>query len=137
MTYFTRGAEGAVTDRPAPMLLSAGTLAGNDVYNRKDENLGSIKDIMLDVHTGKVCYAVLSSGGFLGIGDKLFALPWSALTLDTKSRRFVLDVDADRLKNAPGFDKDHWPDMADAAWAKNVHSYFGTRSDVIEDVPPR
>jgi hypothetical protein len=84
------------------------------------------------MHSGSVCYAVLSSGGFLGMGEKLFAVPWSALTLDTENKRFVLDVEVDRLKNAPGFDKDQWPNMADASWAKSIHSYYGTQSDVTK-----
>jgi hypothetical protein len=81
---------------------------------------------MLDMHNGRVCYAVLSFGGFLGMGKKLFAVPWSALTLDTKNKRFVLNVEKDRLKQAPGFDKDKWPNMVDQAWAKEIHSYYGT-----------
>jgi sporulation protein YlmC with PRC-barrel domain len=112
-------------DGPGPGLMGANTLDGNDVYNTKDEDLGDIKEIMLDMATGRVAYAVLSYGGFLGMGDKLFAVPWSALKLDTVNKRFVLDVEQDRLKSAPGFDKDHWPDMADQAWTKQVHDYYG------------
>jgi hypothetical protein len=70
---------------------------------------------------------VLSFGGFLGVGDKLFAVPWRALKLDTDNKCFILDVDKDRLRDAPGFDKDHWPSMADTQWASKVHSYYGTR----------
>jgi hypothetical protein len=110
---------------PGPGLMGANTLDGNDVFNRKDEDLGDIKEIMIDMGTGRVAYAVLSYGGFMGIGDKLFAVPWHALTLDTTNKRFVLDVEKDRLDNAPGFDKDQWPDMADTAWAKEVHEYYG------------
>lgn len=80
---------------------------------------------MLDMSNGRVAYAVLSHGGFLGMGNKLFAVPWSALKLDTVNKRFVLDVDKDRLESAPGFDKDQWPDMADAAWSKEIHDYYG------------
>lgn len=72
-------------------------------------------------------YAVLSFGGFLGMGEKLFAVPWSALTLDTATKSFKLNVDKDRLKTAPGFDKDHWPNMADATWAQTIHTYYGTK----------
>ena len=113
---------------PGPAVMGASTLIGNDVYNRQEEDLGDIKEIMLDTRSGNVCYAVLSCGGFLGMGEKLFAVPWSALTLDTENKRFVLDVEADRLKNALGFDKDQWPDMADASWAQSIHSYYGTQS---------
>ncbi|MEN0036698.1 MAG: PRC-barrel domain-containing protein [Cellvibrio sp.] len=112
---------------PGPRLMGADTLNGNDVYNRAEENLGDIKEIMLDVANGKISYAVLSFGSFLGLGGKLFAVPWSALTLDTENKRFILDVSKERLENAPGFDKDDWPDMADETWAKNVHSYYGSQ----------
>ena len=81
---------------------------------------------MLDTKNGKVCYAVLSYGGFLGMGEKLFAVPWQALTLDTENKRYVLNVDTDKLESAPGFDKDHWPNMADETWANNVHHFYGT-----------
>ena len=110
---------------PGPDLMGADTLVGNDVYNQEGEDLGDIKEIMLDMRNGKVGYAVLSFGGFLGMGEKLFAVPWDALTLDTENKRFVLNVEKDRLKNAPGFDKDNWPDMADQSWAKEIHSYYG------------
>lgn len=113
---------------PGPRLMGADTLIGNDVYNRQDEDLGDIKEIMLDVAQGRVAYAVLSFGGFLGIADKLFAVPWNALTLDTENKRFVLDVDKERLESAPGFDKDKWPDMADPIWQNTIHSYYGTRA---------
>lgn len=111
---------------PGPELMGAETLVGNDVYNRKGEDLGDIKEIMLNMRTGKVGYAVLSFGGHFGFGDKLFAVPWEALTLDTKNKRFTLNVDTVRLENAPGFDKSKWPDMADQSWQKAIHSYYGT-----------
>ncbi|GHG59967.1 hypothetical protein GCM10010919_02970 [Alishewanella longhuensis] len=110
---------------PGPFLMGADTLIGNHVFNHKDENLGDIKEIMLDVGQGKVSYAVLSFGAFLGIGEKLFAVPWDALTLDTKNKRFVLHVEKDRLKDAPGFDKAQWPNMADKNWAQDVDAYYG------------
>ena len=113
-------------DGSDPEVMGADTLVGNDVYNHKDEDLGDIKEIMLDMRSGKVNYAVLSFGGFLGLGDKLFAVPWDALTLDTKNKRFVLNVDKDQLKDAPGFDKDKWPNMADQSWATKIHTYYGT-----------
>ncbi len=111
-----------------PTLLSASTLSSDDVYNRKGEKLGSIKDLMMDIQSGRVCYAVLSFGGFLTLGEKLFAVPWSALTVDTDNKRLLLDTNEERLKEAPGFDKDNWPNMADPSWAKSIHSYYGTES---------
>lgn len=124
----------ANSDRPATFehgegnesLLSYTSLAGNDVVNLQNEDLGDIKDVMLDTRSGRIDYAVLSFGGFLGMGEKLFAVPWRALTLDRENRRFVLDVAKDRLQSAPGFDKDEWPDMADPEWTATVHNYYGT-----------
>jgi sporulation protein YlmC with PRC-barrel domain len=113
----------------APTLLSASTITGDEVCNLQDEKLGTIQDIMLDTQSGKIRYAVLSSGGFLGMGDRLFAVPWSAFTLDAEHERFILDMDVDRLKAAPGFDKDAWPNMADATWNSTIESYYATRSD--------
>ncbi len=111
---------------PGPRLMGADTLIGENVYNHKDEDLGDIKEIMLDMNTGRVAYAVLSFGGFLGMADKLFAVPWDALKLDTENKRFILNVDKERLESAPGFDKDKWPDMVDPAWQNTISSYYGT-----------
>ena len=113
---------------PGPELMGADTLLGNDVYSQNDEDLGDIKEIMLDMRTGKVSYAVLSYGGFLGVGEKLFAVPWQALKLDTENKRFILNVDSAKLDSAPGFDKDHWPNMADQTWINSINSYYGTNS---------
>lgn len=110
---------------PGPELMGADTLIGNNVFNRDDEDIGSIKEIMLDMRSGRVGYAVLSFGGFFGMGSKLFAVPWDALTLDIENKRFRLNVDKERLKAAPGFDADHWPNMADPAWAEGIHRYYG------------
>jgi sporulation protein YlmC with PRC-barrel domain len=112
---------------PGPEIMAADTLEGDNVVNRQGETLGEIKHIMIDVPQGRVAYAVLSFGGILGIGDKLFAIPWSALTLDAGNHQFILDVPEQRLRDAPGFDKDHWPSMADERWASEVHSYYNTR----------
>src|SRR5690349_19936845 len=115
------------SDGPGPEVMDAATLIGDAVVNANDEDLGKVEAIMLDVQSGRIAYAVLSFGGFLGMGSKLFAIPWSALTLDAGEHRFILDVPKDRLENAPGFDKDHWPSMADTAWATEVHSYYNVR----------
>lgn len=127
--YTTKVDDGAGPDPthgPGPDIMGADTLMGNSVVNAQDETLGDIKEIMLDMRSGRVGYAVLSFGGFLGMGEKLFAVPWKALTLDTEHKRFVLNVEKDRLKDAPGFDRHHWPDMADETWASSIHSYYGT-----------
>ena len=111
---------------PGPGLMGADTLIGNDVFNSQDEDLGDIKEIMLDVAAGRISYAVLSFGGIMGMGEKLFAVPWTALTLDTVNKRFTLNVSKDRLASAPGFDKDNWPNMSDKSWITGVHDYYDT-----------
>lgn len=130
MSYADRDKYGMYKDTahagPGPALMGADTLLGDSVVNGANEDLGDIKEIMLDMNTGQVAYAVLAFGGFLGMGEKLFAVPWQALHLDTVNHRFVLDVEKERLKTAPGFDKDAWPDMADVQWASQVHSFYGT-----------
>ncbi|SIT46768.1 Antigen [Paraburkholderia piptadeniae] len=110
---------------PGPEVMAAATFDGDKVLSADGNNIGKIKDIMLDVRSGRIAYAVLSSGGFLGIGDKLLVIPWSALTLDVDRKCLLLDMPTERVKNAPGFDKDHWPSMADATWATSVHQYYG------------
>jgi sporulation protein YlmC with PRC-barrel domain len=113
-----------------PRVLSATTIVGNKVVNREGEQLGTIKDLMIDLDDAQIAYAVLSFGGFLGLGDKLFAIPLEALTFAPRSREdhtVILDVDKDMLKNAPGFDKDHWPDDAqyEAGWLVDIYEYYG------------
>ena len=126
MNYDDRGTQVTNKNSETTRLMGAENLIGNDVYNQQGEDLGDIKEIMLDTNTGNVRYAVLSFGGVFGVGSKLFAVPWNALKLDTENKRFILNVDKERLNNAPGFDKDHWPDMADESWEKTIHSYYGT-----------
>ena len=129
-TYITRDTFGMYKDNdqgPGPQMMGASTLTGNDVYNTADEDLGDIKEFMIDMASGKVAYAVLSFGGILGMGDKLFAVPWAALKLDTENKRFTLGVSKAKLENAPGFDKGKWPTMADDTWAHELHSFYGTQ----------
>ncbi len=107
-------------------VMGASTLNGDKVVNKAGEDVGTIDEIMIDTPTGRVAYAVLSFGGFLGMGDKLFAIPWSRLSLDEGRKVFVLDVDRATLEKAPGFDKDNWPDMADRAWGNRIYTYYGS-----------
>src|SRR5579871_1199358 len=98
-----------MTMTTAPKYLSASTLTGDSVKNLQGEALGDLKDIMIDTSTGSIAYGVLSFGGILGMGEKLFAVPWSAIQVDGQNKQLLLNVAKDRLKDAPGFDKDHWP----------------------------
>lgn len=128
MSYLDRDILGMYRnhDGPGPALMGADTLIGDDVYNHNDEELGDIKEIMLDMRTGQIAYAVLSFGGVLGMGDKLFAVPWERLTLDTVNKRFLLNVDKSQLKDAPGFDKNNWPDMGSEAWNQQMEAFYGS-----------
>jgi sporulation protein YlmC with PRC-barrel domain len=109
---------------PGPDVMGAKTLVGEEVCDPDMKSLGKIEEIMLDVGSGRIAYAVLSFGGFLGMGEKLFAIPWSSLELDIANKCFILGIDAERLKTAPGFDKDNWPTMADTAWADTIHDFY-------------
>jgi sporulation protein YlmC with PRC-barrel domain len=104
--------------------LSASSLSGDKVVDTRGEKIGKIEDIMIDVVDGKVAYAVLSFGGFLGLGDKLFALPWSALEVDEVNKNIVVDVSKEFLENAPGFDKDNWPDFSADEYRQSVDTYY-------------
>lgn len=121
---------------PGPALMGADTLIGDSVVNGRDEDLGDIKEIMIDMRSGQVAYAVLSFGGFLGMGEKLFAVPWQALHLDTVNHRFVLNVEKNRLQSAPGFDPDAWPDMSDVTWSNQIHSFYGTDPSMNTGIVP-
>ena len=107
-----------------PRVLSAATLKNEKVRNPAGEDLGNMEDYMIDLDNGWIAYSVLSFGGFLGMGDKLFIVPWNALTLDTKNKCFILNVDKERLKQAPGFDKDHWPDTTSPDWSSQIYSFY-------------
>ncbi|MDX1902493.1 MAG: PRC-barrel domain-containing protein [Gammaproteobacteria bacterium] len=103
-------------------------VVGVAVKNAHGEDLGKIEEIVLDKQTGQTCYIVLSFGGMLSIGDKLFALPWDIATYDPEEECFILDIDKDKLKNAPGFSKDNWPNMADRAWNESINKFYNTKS---------
>ena len=130
-----------IGEGPGPDIMAAATLDGNKVITADGEHVGKISDIMLDVRNGRIAYAVLAEGGFLGMGANLHAIPWSALTLDTDQKCFFVDITAQRLKDDPGFDKDHWPVMADAQWGTSLHTYYNrdpywsATHEVIESDP--
>ena len=93
-------------------VLKASDLIGMNVQGTDGKNLGNIKDLVIDPEEGGVEYAVLEFGGFAGIGDKYFAVPWEALQLDQANKKLSLDVHKKDLKHAPGFDKNNWPDLS-------------------------
>ena len=108
-------------------LLSTSSLRNTTVVNRQGADLGSIEDLMLDPQNGRIEYAVLDFGGFLGIGDKYFAVPLQAFDIDRSNERFVLDVTKERLESAPGFDKSDWPETANREFVEGVYDFYGQR----------
>jgi sporulation protein YlmC with PRC-barrel domain len=111
-------------------------LIGLRVYNENNESLGKIEDLVMDPAAGKIRYGVLSFGGFLGMGDKLYAVPWSELKLVSKGTTsagtakedyYVLNVNKEALKNAPGFDKKNWPDFANRTWSTDIDKFYTTQ----------
>ena len=106
-----------------PGFLSAGTIKGERIVNAAGDNLGKIEELMIDLQDGRVAYAVLSFGGFLGMGDKLFAIPWQAFSLRPYARAFLFDIPRDVLEKAEGFDKDNWPITREEL--SRTYTYYG------------
>lgn len=111
------------TDETAT-LISADKVEGTDVYNTAHEKLGTVKSLMIDKHSGKVAYAVMSFGGFLGIGDEYHPLPWQTLDYDTDQGGFVVDLDKKALEDAPRVRLDKAVDWEDRGWGEKVHDYY-------------
>jgi len=104
--------------------VKASSIIGMDVVNFKGDSLGDVKEVVIDLCTGRVAYAVVSFGGFLSMGEKLFAIPFSAFVCNVEKNEYVLDISKERLEAAPGFDADNWPSMADEKWNRDVYKYY-------------
>ena len=109
--------------------LSATSLMGTKVVNLRGEDIGKLEEIMLDLDSGRVSYAVLSFGGFMGMGDKLFAIPWQGFTVDTEEEQLILNIDKEILKNSEGFDKNNWPDFSSPEWHERTYAQYGYEYD--------
>ncbi len=124
--------DGARANTPL-RFLTATSIMKDNVNNGQEEKLGEIKDIMIDLHSGKIEYVIVELGGFLGIGEKYFAIPFSLLTVDTVNEAFILNQEKTILESAPGFDKDHWPetnshyDTSTSYWG----SFMGANSGAV------
>lgn len=125
-----RNHEGANANTPV-RVLTASSIIGDDVENLNGDTLGSIKDIMINLYEGSIEYVIVQSGGFLGIGDKLFAIPYEALDLNPEKKVFILDRDEDYIKNAPGFDQDHWPETNNHY--DDINSYWAQDEEEGQD----
>jgi sporulation protein YlmC with PRC-barrel domain len=101
----------------------AKNVIGMDVRNSQGEHLGKIHDLVLNFDDGDIAYVVISSGGLLGMGDTLHAVPWKALSLNSQADGFILDIDRTAWKNAPSFKENDWPEVADREWNRQLESY--------------
>jgi hypothetical protein len=108
-------------------LISSDKVEGTAVYDRGGEKLGSIHSVMIDKISGKVAYAVMSFGGFLGMGDSYHPLPWHVLTYDTGQGGYVVDLDRNKLEGAPTYATSETPNWSDRRWGQQVHDYYGSR----------
>jgi hypothetical protein len=106
-------------------LISADKVEGTTVYNQTGDKVGTVANVMIDKLSGKVAYADMTFGGFLGMGDKHHALPWSVLTYSTDKDGYVVSLDKEKLENAPSYDPKEAPDWDDQTWGKEVHGYYG------------
>ena len=107
-----------------PVVLSMNILTGHKVENEAGEDLGKIDDLVLDDQSGRVQYAILSFGGFLGMSNRLVAVPWKRLRLKGNHKTFILNIDKETLRNAPSFDRANWPQMDLPEWRDLIETYF-------------
>lgn len=105
--------------------LGAKTLIGEEVIGKNGKKLGEIQELMIDMHNKKVAYVLMSFAGFLGMGERLFAVPFAALRNEAQKGQLYLDVDEENINNAPYIEKDYWPDMADKNWIREIHAFYG------------
>jgi sporulation protein YlmC with PRC-barrel domain len=115
------------TKDTAGRLIAAEQVEGTSVYNPAGDRLGSVEDIMIDKVNGRIAYAVLGFGGFLGIGDRHYPLPWEKLTYDTNMGGFVVDLDRRILEGAPSYGDADTAGWEDPAWGRRVYDYYGAR----------
>ena len=106
-------------------LIGSDKVEGTAVYGADRNKIGSIERVMIDKQSGKVSYAVLSFGGFLGIGDSYYPLPWKALDYDTSMGGYVVDLNKDRLERAPSYAGKEGADWGDPAYGRRIDEYYG------------
>ena len=121
----TNNVSGAVATDETDRLISSDKAVGTAVYNRQEEHLGSIYNLMIDKYSGQVAYAVMSFGGFLGMGESYHPLPWRRLTYDTRLGGYVVDLDRARLEKAPSYTARNAPDWSDRTYGQRVDDFYG------------
>lgn len=128
---------GAAAQDVSPPLYKMSTIIGRAVESQHGNEVGQISEVVMEATTGNVAYAVVASDGFVGLGEKLFAIPWRALQQPTAAQTFRLDMTEEQLKQAPGFDKDNWPDLEDRHWGDTIHAYYGQSPYRGQHLPPK
>jgi hypothetical protein len=118
---------GSAIDETA-RLISSDKVEGTAVFNRQDRRLGSVHNFMVDKVTGQVAYAIMSFGGFLGMGEKYHPLPWRVLTYETRLGGYVVDLDRGQLESAPVYDPAYYPNWADRSYGNRIDDYYGVPS---------
>jgi sporulation protein YlmC with PRC-barrel domain len=113
-----------------PHIFTTSRIIDRRVTNPESENLGKIEELVVDLESGRIVYAVLSFGGLWGLGEKLFAIPWEAFRLipgEAAIETFVLEgITREKLENAPWFDRDSWPNMSDPEWVNEIRNFYAT-----------
>jgi hypothetical protein len=121
----THSGAGSVATDETDRLIASNKVEGTAVYDRQGERLGEVYNFMVDKYSGQVAYAVMSFGGFLGIGESYHPLPWRVLNYDTSMAGYIVDLDKDRLRGAPSFSRNETPDWSNREWGTRVHDYYG------------
>ena len=106
--------------------VKASAITGSRVLNLKGEDIGNVEGVVIDVISGRVAYLVLSFGGFLGMGERHYAVPWKRLKFDVRANVYILDASREQIENAPGFEKENESQLADEEWNRRLHDYFET-----------
>jgi hypothetical protein len=121
----TGSGTGSVATNETDQLISSDKVEGTAVYNRQGEKLGSVYNFMVNKRSGQVAYAVMSFGGFLGMGTSYHPLPWKALTYDTSKGGYVVDLDQDKLRNAPSYTSGESANWSDPGYGRRIDDYYG------------
>ncbi|MBL8907552.1 MAG: PRC-barrel domain-containing protein [Rhizobiales bacterium] len=119
----------------AGTLISAGTIRSTPVYNTGGEALGSIDDLMVDTETGRIAYALMSFGGFLGIGERIHPLPWAVLNYDRERQGYVVPLTRAALIDAPNYGREDAPRWGERAYEERIHDYYKTDRYWIDPMP--
>jgi sporulation protein YlmC with PRC-barrel domain len=131
--------EGDLADQPSDEgshLMGLVTLTGTKIVNYENETLGTVADLMFDLDHGRISYAVMTSGGFLGMGGKHFAIPWGVLEIDKVKRCLVLDADAATFEKSPGFNPGKWSESqpGDVSWQDKLHRHYRSKPERVQNV---